>query len=148
MKFSQLAIYINEIEQTSSRLKMTHLLAELFKKLHADEIDKTIYLLQGRVVPLYEKTEFGMAEKMLIKSVTTALHLEKKYFEHEYKKIGDIGKTVEHFKKTYKSLEEKDLDIKEVYERLLEVAKKSGTGSQDAKGSIIGHLVSQLDPLS
>ncbi len=148
MKFSQLAIYINEIEQTSSRLKMTHLLAELFKKLHASEIDKTIYLLQGRVVPLYEKTEFGMAEKMLIKSVTTALHLEKKYFENEYKKIGDIGKTVEHFKKTYKSLEEKDLDIKEVYEALLEVAKKSGTGSQDAKGSIIGHLVSQLDPLS
>ncbi len=148
MKFSQLAHYVEEIEKTSSRLQITHLLAELFKKLSVEEIDKTIYLLQGRVSPLYEAIEFGTAEKMIIRSSLHALHLEKKYLEKEYKKIGDLGQTVEHFKKIYSSFEKKDLSILEVYESLYELAKKSGPGSQEMKINILARLISQLDPLS
>lgn len=148
MKFSQLAQYFEEIEKTSSRLQITHLLAELYKKLSADEIDKTIYLLQGRVAPLFESAEFQMAEKMVIKSVTNALQIEKAGFEKEYKKLGDLGLTVEHFKKLYKSFDQKDLNIVEVYNDLLEITKKSGPKSQEAKTSILAKLVSYLDPLS
>lgn len=148
MKFSQLAQYFEEIEKTSSRLQITHLLAELYKKLSVDEIDKTIYLLQGRVSPLFESSEFGMAEKMIIKSVVNALQVENKYFVQEYKKLGDLGRTVEHFKKLYKSFEEKDLRIVDVYEDLLEITKKSGPKSQEAKINILAKLISYLDPLS
>ncbi len=148
MKFSQLAKYVEEIEKTSSRLQITHLLAEVFKKLNSEEIDKTIYLLQGRVSPLYGSSEFGMAEKMVIKSAINALHLEKKYFDHEYKKIGDLGKTVEYFRKLHRALEEKDLSIVEVYNDLLEITKKAGPKSQEAKMNILARLISYLDPLS
>src|SRR5690242_1853344 len=107
MKFSQLAQYFKQIEEVSSRNQITHLLSELFKKLEPEEIDKTMYLLQGRVTPLYERLEFGMAEKMAAKAIISALNLEKRFFDNEYRKIGDIGKTVEHFKKQYSSFEEK-----------------------------------------
>jgi len=62
MYFSTLATYFERIEEKSSRLEITHILAELFNKLSAEEIGQTVYLLQGRVAPLFEKTEFGMAE--------------------------------------------------------------------------------------
>ncbi len=148
MKFSQLAKYFEEIEKTSSRLQITHLLAELYKKLSVDEIDKTIYLLQGRVTPLFESSEFGMAEQMIIKSVMNSLQVEKKYFVQEYKKLGDLGRTVEHFKKLYKSIEEKDLKVVDVYNDLLEITRKTGPKSQEVKISILAKLISYLDPLS
>lgn len=148
MKFSKLAEYFKEIEENSSRLKITELISDLLKKLSADEIDKTIYLLQGRVAPMYEHIEFGFAEKMIIKSVVHALNLEQSYFVKEFKRIGDIGNATEHFKKQYSSFEEKDLEISEVFDDLKVLAQRSGTGSQEGKISILAKLIRQLDPLS
>lgn len=154
MKFRELSLYFKKVEDTSSRLEITRLLSDLFKKLKPDEIDKTVYLLQGRVLPLYEPLEFGFAEKMVIKSIEMALHLEKGIIWREYKKIGDIGKTVEHFKKQYSSLEDvgrpakKDLHIHEVYNELYKLATKTGLGSQDVKINILAVMIRQLDPLS
>ncbi len=148
MKFSELAKYIEEIEVTSSRLTITHKLAELFKKLHADEIDKTIYLLQGRIAPSFEKLEFGIAEKMINRSVIYALQLDESDFKKRFDKIGDVGKTVEEFKKEIHSFDEKDLSVTEVFNELHKLAEASGPGSQDLKMKILAHLFRQADHLS
>jgi len=149
MRFATLATYIEQIEKTSSRLTITQLLSDLFKKLQEKEIDKTVYLLSGRVAPLFEAVEFGMAEKMVIKSVALAMNVDKKYFETEYKKIGDLGLTVEHFKKQKHTLfEERDLSILEVFEKLKALALLGGSGSQDKKINILSDLVRCLDGLS
>ncbi len=148
MKFRELSKLFEEIENTASRLSITHLLSELFKKLEKNEIEKTVYLLQGRLAPLYEKIEFGIAEKTVIKSAASALNIEKKILLEEYKKLGDIGKTVEYFKKNIRSLEEKDLTVIEVYEDLKKLATASGTGSQDIKTKILTNLIRIADPLS
>jgi DNA ligase-1 len=148
MKFNQLSFYFQKIETTTSRLEITRLLAELFQKLSADKIKTTLYLLQGRVAPLYEKIEFGIAEKMIVKGVLLSLNLEKKFFLDRYKKIGDLGQTIESFKKEIRSFEEKDLTIKEVYLTLLNLAKQSGEGSQERKIFYLINLFRQLDPLS
>ena len=148
MKFSQFAYYVEQIEETSSRLSITHLLAELFKKLDKQEIEKTVYLLQGRLVPLYNAIEFGMAEKMIGRSVVAALHIDKKTFEHEFKKIGDLGKTTEFFKRQVRTLEQEDLSILAVYESLYRLAIAAKEGSQDIKVQILAKLIRQLDPLS
>jgi DNA ligase-1 len=148
MKFSQLVLYFEKIEKITSRLEITNLLAELFQNLSQDEIKNTLYLMQGRVAPLYEKIEFGMAEKMIQKGVLLALNSEKKFFLDRYKKIGDLGETIESFKKEIRSFEEKDLTIQEVYLALLNLAKQSGEGSQERKIYYLIGLLRQLDPLS
>jgi len=148
MKFKELAYFIEQIEQTSSRLTITHLLSDLYKKLNPDEIEKTCYLLQGRVVPLFEKTEFSLAEKTVTKAVALALNLERTLFENTYKKLGDLGQTVEYFKKEIRLFDEKDLTILEVYESLFSLAKENGPGSQERKINILVGLIRQLDPLS
>src|SRR3989344_3479999 len=115
MKFSQLARYFEKIENTSSRLAITHILADLLKELQVSEIAKTIYLLQGRIAPQYESLEFGMAERMVGRGIISAFGIDGKTFSHYFKKIGDMGKTAEHFKKEKRSLEEKDLTVLEVF---------------------------------
>jgi len=148
MKFSKLATYFERIEKTASRLEMTQILAELYKDLAPEEFEKTVYLLQGRVVPAFEKIEFGMAEKTVVKAVISALSLDKSYFEAENRKSGDVGKTTELFKNQYISFEAKDLTVLEVYHELYRMATTSGNGSQEMKKNILSLLIRQLDPLS
>lgn len=148
MKFSQLAKYFEKISQTSSRLEITKTLAELFKKLKANQLEQVVYLLQGRIRPEYEGLEFGMAEKMVIKAIILALNIDKNYFEKEYKKIGDLGETVSFFKKQYFSFEEKEMEISEVYDFFYKIALSVGDGSQDKKISFLSQLIRQLDFLS
>lgn len=148
MYFSELAQYFERVEKTPARLETTKILAELYQKLSPDEIQKTTYLLQGRVAPLYESVEFGMAEKTVIKSVVSALNIDRSYFEKENKRIGDVGTTVEEFKKQFISFEEKQLSIDEVFSELQRLAHASGDGSNDLKVGILAALIRQLDPLS
>lgn len=148
MKFSELAVYFDKISKNSSRLEITRILAELFKKLTPGEIEKVVYLLQGRVRPAYEGIDFGMAEKMIIKAAVSALNIEKSFFEKEFKKTGDLGQTVENFKKQFHSFEERDMETIEVYDVFYKLATASGIGSQDVKISLLAQLIRQLDPTS
>ncbi len=148
MKFSELAIYFDRISQNSSRLEITRILAELYKKLTPEEIEKVVYLLQGRVRPAFEGIDFGMAEKMIIRAAISAMNIEKGYFEKEFKRLGDLGETLEHFKKQYSSFEEREMNVNEVYDVFYRLATSSGPGSQEAKISLLSQLVRQLDSLS
>ncbi len=148
MTFKTLALYFEKISSTSSRLVITETLADLFKKLNKTEIGKAAYLLQGRVVPLFEKVEFGMAEKMVIKSICMGLAVDKKRFEAYFKKIGDLGEATFHFKEEQRSLHEKDLSVEVVYERLKHIAMAAGIGSQEKKITMLSQLVQELPALS
>lgn len=138
MQFQKLAHYFDRIEGTPSRLEMTRILADLFREIGSDEMDKVLYLLQGRLAPQYVKIDFGLGEKMVLRSVEKALNVDHKVFMNEYKKIGDIGKTVEEFKKSVRSIMETDLSVNQVFAKLLLLAQAAGEGSQDTK---IAHLV-------
>ena len=148
MKFSQLAVYIHQIDKTHSRLEITRLLSELYLKLNKEEIDKAIYLMQGRVAPLFDPVEFGMAEKSVIKAAISAMQIEPSLFKTKYQEVGDLGKTVEFFKKQYYSFEETDLDITVVFEQLKRLSKAFGNGSQTVKQGILSLLIRQLDAVS
>lgn len=148
MKFSELSLYFDRISQNSSRLEITRILAELFNKLTPSEIEKVVYLLQGRVRPAYEGIDFGMAEKMIVRAAMSALSIEKGYFEKEFKKIGDLGLAIEHFKSEIHSFEEREMSVVEVYEVFYKLATASGPGSQDAKISYLSLLIRTLDPIS
>ncbi len=148
MKFKELASYFERIEKTSSHLAITEILAELFKKTVASEFKNTVYLLQGRLCPLYEAIDFGMAEKMIIKSAVLALNIKKESFIRQYHTIGDLGKTIEHFKHQVQTLTKKNLNVKVVYENLYKMATAGGTGSQEIKINALTNLIKDLDSRS
>ncbi len=148
MTFQELSQYIKKIEDTSSRLEITKILADLFGKLTPDEYEKAVYLLQGQVSPKYDAINFGVAEKMVIKAVVSAMQVDHKEFTTEYKKIGDLGEVAQTLKDNNPSFEQRDLSIIEVFDTLLKMAQAEGVGSQDEKIRLLGSLIRQLDPLS
>ena len=148
MTFKQIAKYFESIEEVSSRLKITAILAALFKKLEPEEVKVVSYLIQGRLVPLYKSLEFGMANKLVIKAILETLSLDKKVFNTQYKKTGDLGITVENFKRESLFSEEKELAVRDVYDSLLDIARASGNGSQTVKANKLSFLIKNSDPLS
>lgn len=160
MKFSDFSNYLNEIEQFSSRLKMTELLAELYKKVDADERAIATYLMQGQLVPDYESLEFQLSEKMIMRALA---HFEKsqgtqgnlfgeeteltriKETQKKYKEKGDLGEVAFEL---LSANESKDIEVGAVYEQLKEIATQSGSGSQERKLQLTVKLLEQVSPLS
>lgn len=148
MKLSQLTEYFEKLEGTSSRLEITKILSELFTHLKAEELEKTAYLLQGRVTPLFVKADFNMAEKMIVKGLSSAFNIDSAELEKEVKKNGDLGTTIEHIRKTHKTMEEKDLTVLEAFAELEKITQTNGPGSQETKQKMISRIVLEADPRS
>jgi DNA ligase-1 len=140
MKFSELANYFERLEATTKRNEMVAILAELFSSLSPEEIEKVSYLCQERLAPNYEKIEFGMSEKLIAKSLARVIAKNEEEIWQLYKDIGDLGILAQQCI-TYKK---KDLEIIEVYNRLLDIATTSGKGSVEKKTNDLSALLSFL----
>jgi DNA ligase-1 len=147
MTFKDFSIYLQKLEKTASRNDMILLLAELFKEVPANDFDKVMYLLQGRVVPLYVNVEFGMADKMIIKALSVAYEIDEKSVSVDFKKIGDIGELAELLASKFSNLKSQ-ISISEVYSELEKIAKISGEGSVEQKTNTLSNLLKSADPLS
>lgn len=150
MYFSRLADYFKKIESTSSRNAITEILADLFGAASSDDIGKICLLLQGRVVPLYEAVEFGVADKFVIRAIAQACNVAKDVVTREFKKEGDVGKAAEKIKQqaTSNKQQPQKISVSEVYKKLYEIALSGGSGSQEKKIGILSDLLVQADPLS
>lgn len=144
MTFTKLAGYIKEIEQTTSRIAITEQLAALFTEAKADEIQQLCYLLQGRVAPLYEPREFGIADKFIIRALAQAFSIDQEDVFEEYKKHGDLGITAQLLSKKDSS----ELSITDVFGELFALTDIAGDGSQEKKISVLSTLFTKLDSLS
>ncbi|RJR14908.1 ATP-dependent DNA ligase [Candidatus Microgenomates bacterium] len=169
MYFYDLAQYFQKLEDTASRLTITEILAQLYKELNAQEAKQVSYLLQGRVAPVFAPIEFGIADKMMIRSIAIATGTKDTEVLALFKKLGDFGSVAQEVKrqkakgksesqkfppKADQPLAEKikntnqKLKIIEVFESLLEIALSTGSGSQEKKLQLLADLLSRADPLS
>lgn len=147
MKFKDLALYLQKLENTASRNDMILLLSELFEKVPADDFDKVMYLLQGRVAPLFVNLEFGMADKMILRSIALAFEMDEKDVNKLFKTIGDLGELSEKLSQEASLIDKNDTIIY-VYGQLEELAKSGGKGSVDVKIDTMSKLLKSLGPLS
>lgn len=147
MKFVQLAKYFQILEETASRNTMIEVLAKLLHETNLDEIDEVVYLTQGRVAPLFEPVEFGMAEKMVIRAIARAYELSDQEVTEKFKKSGDLGVTAEALSEKSK-VARGSLSVGAVFEKLTEIAKSGGEGSVEKKVALLAELLSQADSIS
>lgn len=149
MKFSELAKYLQKLEETTKRLEITDILTDLISNLSPQETDKAIYLASGHLEAAFASVKFNIAEKMMTRIIEQAFSTLKEAnlkgkISTLYKKYGDLGSVVFELKKSGKS----DLSITKVYSKLLEITKIEGTGSQEQKATKACALIKELDPLS
>ena len=150
MLFDTLVDTYQRLESTTKRLEMTDILSELFKEATSNEIDMIIYLTQGKIHPDWKgEPEIGMAEKMVIETLTRVTGLKKAAVERMVQELGDIGLAAEEAmsKKKQSGFFTKNLNVADVYNRLDEIARKEGTGSAKQKMDGLGNLLANASPL-
>jgi len=168
MKFFELSSYFEKLEQTSSRLALIDILSDLLRKASKDEIDKIIYLTQGRIAPFFEALEIGMAEKTVAESMARAYGSTKENVLKLYQKMGDMGVVAEKMAKRHSGDERNEdsriseqargsdsgrtsfarMTVSEVFETIKTIAKTSGEGTVEKKQTLLSDLLKKMDALS
>jgi len=148
VQFSEVCKVFDEIEKTSSRNDTTYLLAEFFKTLNPKDAQILSYFVLGRVAPSFVNSEFNYSEK----SILNLLEMYAKSVNKDIdikgirEKTGDIGDTVYEVA-TSLDLGNGSLLLEEIYDLLWSIVNTTGTGSVDAKNSIVLKILNNLSPL-
>jgi len=142
MRFIELAGYFERLEKTSKRLEMFDILAELFQKASALEIDKIIYLVQGELLPPFHGLMIGMSEKYLLRAIARSANRPLPEVETLFRTEGDLGKTAEQLVRG----EGRGLGVAEIYHRLFLIAEVSGEGSVEKKIDALSALLMDASP--
>jgi DNA ligase-1 len=148
MKYSILADNYEKLEKISAKLEKTRIVSELLKKTPKELLPKVVLLLSGRVFPSWSEEELGVANQLMIKSISKAYGINEKEIVRLFKKTGDLGLTVEDLSKKKKqaTLGKKELTVDKVFENLQLIAKQTGKGSQERKMNLVSELLSPADP--
>jgi len=154
LPYSEIVNAYEKISSTTSRLEITDILVNLLKKASKENVDKIVYLTQGKLYPDYVGLELGFAEKFMVRALSLATGVNVNKINEELKKKGDIGIIAQEIITQKRQaalfefigLNEEKLTVDEVYETLDKVAKITGEGSQDAKIKIISGLLKKATP--
>lgn len=146
MIFNEVAQIFSQIEEKSSRITITKLLAELFQNATPNEAKSIAYLSLGSLNPVYIGTKFNFAEKSMYKVVGKLLDITDETVKRKSKQLGDVGLVVE--ESSWMPKKDEKLTVLQVDKELRNFLDISGTGSQDLKEKKLYELLSKLDKLS
>src|SRR2546426_9164844 len=91
MQFARVVDTYEKIAATTKRLEMTELLVGLLRETPKEDLDKVVYLTQGRIHPDYEGIELGLAEKMVMRVLAHATGMDDARISRLWKEKGDLG---------------------------------------------------------
>ncbi len=148
MKYSLLVQSYDALDKTTKRLEKTKILSDLIKKTPKEEVEKVIYLLQGRVFPIWDERKIGMSSQLTVKALVLVTGISKKKIEELWKKEGDLGKVSEIImkEKTQRTLGNYELTVKKVFENIRALAELEGKGTVDKKIKLVSELLSSSKP--
>jgi DNA ligase-1 len=148
MEYYMLADVYEKLESVSAKLEKTHILAKLFSETSSEELPRVVLLVQGLVFPKFTGLELGIAEQMVIKSISKATGFSSVDIEKKFKKTGDLGLVTEECIKSRKqvTLLKRKLTVKIVFENLQKLAYVTGSGSQEIKLNLIAELIVSANP--
>ena len=144
MKFLEFCQFLQKIEKESARNAMVQILAEMFQQLDETEIKPAIYLLLGRVAPMYVGLEFNYSAKSLIKAISENFNIPFSDIDRKYKIMGDVGDLI------FSLMEDtqgKGLGVINVHKKLLELAQLRGKSSVNLKKQSYLELLTQISAL-
>src|SRR6266705_1027504 len=148
MQFGRVVDAYEKIEATTKRLEMTELLVGLLRVTPKEDLEKVVYLTQGRIHPDYEGIELGLAEKMVMRVLAHATGMDDARIGRLWKEKGDLGLVAQEAiaARRQKPLESTPLTTAKVYQLLDAIARESGEGSQERKIRLLSDLLGNATP--
>jgi DNA ligase-1 len=150
VRFSELAQYFRRLEGTSGRNALVEILAELFAKTPTEDVPSTAYLLQGRLAPFFEPVEIGLGNNYVADAIARAFVGDRATVLERFDRLGDMGVAAAEIaaESSSSATPESAPPVREVFDRLLGIARTTGAGSIGAKVEAFASLLGDLDPLS
>src|SRR5256712_5628245 len=133
------------MEATSSRNDLVRILSEVYAASSVDELGPITYLTQGRLAPFFEPIEIGLGTGLLITAIATAYGTKKEDVVKLNKQTGDLGISAQRLAPASKR---KSPSVSEVHDRLSQIARAEGAGSQQKKLDGFTALLGDLDAIS
>jgi len=148
MHFRDLVDVFDAVESTSSRLEMTDLLADFFKRCPCDEIDKVVYLIQGKLYPDFYPIKLGIADRLLLKTLSFTSGFKEKEVKELFLKEGDPGTVARIIfgSKKQTALFSQPLTVERVHSTLERIARSEGAGSQELKIKLLAEILHDASP--
>lgn len=146
MLFREVSLTFSQLESLASRNAMTELLSTWLSQVDDTEIAMAVNLSLGQLAPPYERIEFNLAEKMVVRALSEAFEQNQAAVWNAFKTSGDLGEVAFTLKQKQSKIEE-DVTLTEVYDQLKALATDSGIGSQERKVTSLAQLLVQVDAL-
>jgi DNA ligase-1 len=147
MLYSTFTTYLEKLESTSSRLTLIEILSELFTEADEEDVDKIVYLLQGRIAPFFAPVEIGMADKNVASALALAYGVDRDEVLKLNGELGDMGLAALQLSQKSKVKSQK-LSVEDIFDVLTQIAGTSGEGSVEKKQVMLVELLQKLDSVS
>ncbi|MBN3036856.1 MAG: ATP-dependent DNA ligase [Candidatus Diapherotrites archaeon] len=147
MLFSELVRHFERLDKTTKRLEMADIVAEVFKDA-ASDLPYVVLFSEGRVFPAWDRRELRIAEKMMVKCISTATGYAQKRVDSSIAETGDTGITAQRLlaERKQQILYRRELSIKEIYDLLEKISFMEGAGSADRKNKHVIELLNFSTP--
>ncbi len=149
MLYSDLAKTFDRLESTGSRLEMTSILAEFFRRADKGELRSIVYLSQGKLHPDFVPGVLGMADRLVMKAIAKASGNPDDKVEKLTIETGDMGQVAETMisRKKQMALFSEELTVARVVRGLTTIENADGKDSQDTKQKTLAGLLHDSGPL-
>lgn len=149
MKFYEFAQTCKEIEDTSSRLAMTDLLADVFSKTQEDELSIFVRFARGKLFPDWSSEKLGFGPALLYDALAYVIGKKKEFVVSAINSSGDVGAVAEELleKREQMTFFSEELELIDVFDRFIAMAKASGRKSQQERLRSAQYLLSNASPL-
>ena len=149
MLFLEFSRCCEEIENLSGRLDMIDVIGRVLPGLSPDELPVFVRFIMGKIFPDWSAQKLGIGPSLLYEAVGYVAGIKKDAVIVKINKTGDVGVAVEEIlsKKSQISLSHQDLEIVDVYNKLISIAARGGATSQKEKVRMVQLLLGDASPL-
>ncbi|MCQ2085992.1 MAG: ATP-dependent DNA ligase [archaeon] len=149
MNFANIAEMFRVLESTEARLEMTSIISNFLKTVPKNELRDVIYIIQGKLHPDFYQIEFGMADKLVLKTISLTSGVPYEIVENLWIKIGDPGEVAEKLIKEKKqiTLFSEALSIARVVKNLKLIETCEGKESQILKTKYLASMLHDSGPV-
>src|ERR1700726_2894262 len=95
MQYQTVAEAYRDLEQASGRLALVERLAALLAATPAELLPVVCYLCQGLIAPEFAGVDLGLAEKLAIRAVATAVGADAARVAAIVRETGDLGQAAQ-----------------------------------------------------
>lgn len=153
--FQNFAALCQHIEDTPGSLQMTQMVADFFLVVDDDELEIISRFVMGLVFPVWSPLQMGIGPSLLYTAVSKASGLPVKEVTNLVRETGDVGLAARDALTAAKKAQstfavfnrdEPGLTVRDVYNRLTDIANSSGKGSQAARVRHLQFMFSEVSP--